>query len=140
MHHAEGFGERLRLMRFGLIGAAAAAMHYWAVIVLVELAGATPLRANAGAFAIAFWCSYFGHRHWTFADRQRRCGGSNAAASFFRFLVTALLGFLLNQWLYYLLLTYLLLPYFISLAIVMVVVAASTYLLSRLWAFRAEKL
>ena len=49
-----------------------------------------------------------------------------------------LLGFFVNQWLFYLLLTYLLLPYFISLAIVMVIVATSTYLLSRLWAFRTE--
>ncbi|RXZ33985.1 GtrA family protein [Oxalobacteraceae bacterium CAVE-383] len=133
---SERIGERLRLMRFGLIGAAAAAMHYWAAIALVELGGLAPLRANVGAFAIAFWCSYFGHRHWTFADRR----GGHPAAVFFRFLATALLGFLLNQWLYYLLLTYLTLPYFISLAIVMVIVAASTYLLSRLWAFRAEQL
>jgi putative flippase GtrA len=125
--------ERLRLMRFGLIGAAAAAIHYWTVIALVELAGVAPLRANIGAFAVAFWCSYFGHRHWTFADHGR----GNPVAVFFRFLATALLGFLLNQWLFYLLLTYLRLPYFISLAIVMVIVAASTYLLSRLWAFRS---
>jgi putative flippase GtrA len=135
MQLSERIGERLRLMRFGLIGAAAGAIHYWAVIALVELAGMAPLHANVGGFAIAFWCSYFGHRHWTFADRR----GGNAVAIFFRFLTTALLGFLLNQWLYYLLLTYLQLPYFVSLAIVMVIVAASTYLLSRLWAFRAEE-
>ena len=128
--------ERLRLMRFGIIGAAAAAIHYWCVILLVELGGMAPLHANICAFAIAFWCSYFGHRHWTFADRR----GNSALASFLRFLATALLGFILNQWLFYLLLTHLRLPYFISLAIVMLIVAASTYLLSRLWAFRAEEL
>jgi putative flippase GtrA len=136
MRLAERLSERLRLMRFGIIGAAAAAIHYFMVIALVELAGMAPLHANIGAFAVAFWCSYFGHRHWTFSDRR----GGSALGSFFKFLTTALLGFLLNQWLFYLLLTYLQLPYFISLAIVMVIVAASTYLLSRLWAFRAEEL
>jgi putative flippase GtrA len=135
MSLAERLSERLRLMRFGIIGAAAAAIHYLTVVALVELAGVAPLHANIGAFAVAFWCSYFGHRHWTFADRR----GGNAVAAFFKFLVTALLGFLLNQWLFYLLLTYLRLPYFISLAIVMVIVATSTYLLSRLWAFRTER-
>ena len=133
---SDRIGERLRLMRFGLIGASAAAIHYFSAILLVELAGLPPLHANIGAFAIAFWCSYFGHRHWTFADRR----GGNAVAVFLRFLITALFGFVLNQWLFYLLLTYLNLPYFVSLAIVMVIVAASTYLLSRLWAFRAEQL
>ena len=133
---SDRIGERLRLMRFGLIGASAAAIHYFSAILLVELAGLPPLHANIGAFAIAFWCSYFGHRHWTFADRR----GGNGVAVFVRFLITALFGFVLNQWLFYLLLTYLNLPYFVSLAIVMVIVAASTYLLSRLWACRAEQL
>jgi putative flippase GtrA len=128
-------GERLRLMRFGIIGLTAAAIHYWSVVALVELAGAAPLHANVGGFAIAFWCSYFGHRHWTFADRH----GIDAARSFFRFLATALLGFLLNQCLFYLLLTYLRLPYFVALAIAVCVVALLTYLLSRIWAFRAPR-
>lgn len=132
----ERIGEHLRLMRFGLIGVSAAAIHYVSAILLVELAGLTPLHANVSAFAIAFWCSYFGHRHWTFADRR----GGNAVTVFLRFLITALFGFVLNQWLFYLLLTYLNLLYFVSLAIVMVTVATSTYLLNRLWAFRAEQL
>src|SRR5712692_8394513 len=105
------------------------------VVALVELGGMAPLLANVGGFATAFWCSYFGHRHWTFADRRT----TNAARSFFRFLATALLGFLLNQLLFYLLLTHVNLPYFISLAIVVVVVAALTYVLSRLWAFRLPR-
>jgi putative flippase GtrA len=127
--------ERLRLMRFGIIGLTAAAIHYWAVVALVELAGVAPLHANVGGFAIAFWCSYFGHRHWTFADRH----GIQAVRSFFRFLATALLGFALNQYLFYLLLTYLRLPYFVALAMVVFIVAVMTYLLSRIWAFRAKE-
>jgi putative flippase GtrA len=131
---AASLRERVRVMRFGLIGAAAAAIHYVSVIALVELAGIAPLHANVIAFSVAFWCSYFGHRLWTFADRN----SGNTLAAFFRFLSTALMGFLLNQWLFYLLLVHLRLPYFFALAIVMVVVAASTYFLSHLWAFRTK--
>ena len=70
MQLSKRLSERLRLMRFGIIGLAAAAIHYWTVVVLVELAGVAPLHANVGGFAVAFWCSYFGHRHWTFADQH----------------------------------------------------------------------
>ena len=127
--------EMLRLFRFGIIGLMAAAIHYWVVVALVELGGLAPLLANVGGFATAFWCSFFGHRHWTFADRR----STNASRSFFRFLATAILGFLLNQLLFYLLLTHVNLPYYISLAIVVAVVAVLTYVLSRLWAFRIPR-
>lgn len=126
--------ELLRVARFGAVGLLAAAVHYWVVIGLVELLQIAPLKANFGGFAVAFWFSYIGHRHWTFADHSAVSGSS----SFVRFLATALLGFFLNQFLFYLLLQYVRLPYFISLAIVVVVVAIMTYVLSRLWAFRAH--
>ena len=124
--------ELLRLLRFGAVGLLAAAVHYWVVIGLVELLQIAPLKANFGGFAVAFWFSYLGHRHWTFADHGAGSG------SFVRFLITALLGFFLNQFLFYLLLQHVRLPYYISLAIVVVVVAIMTYVLSRLWAFRAH--
>jgi putative flippase GtrA len=126
--------ELLRLLRFGAVGLLAAAVHYWVVIGLVELTPLSPLQANFGGFATAFWCSYFGHRHWTFADHR----ADRAASSFFRFLTTALLGFFVNQAFFYLLLQHTGLPYFISLAIVVTLVAVLTYFLSRLWAFRAH--
>ena len=43
MRLAERLSERLRLMRFGIIGAAAAAIHYFTVIALVELARNGPV-------------------------------------------------------------------------------------------------
>lgn len=126
--------ELLRVLRFGAVGLLAAAVHYWVVIGLVELLQIAPLKANVGGFSVAFWFSYIGHRHWTFADHSPASAGS----SFMRFLATALLGFFLNQFLFYLLLQHVRLPYFISLAIVVVVVAVMTYVLSRLWAFRTH--
>lgn len=127
--------ELLYLLRFGIIGLVAAAIHYWMVVALVELGDMAPLLANLGGFASACWCSYFGHRHWTFVDRRT----TNATHFFFRVLAIAMLGFLLNQLVFSLLLTHAAVPYFISLAIVVVVVAALTYGLTRLWAFRLPR-
>jgi putative flippase GtrA len=127
--------ELLRLLRFGAVGLFAGAIHYWVVIALVELTALSPLQANFGGFAAAFWGSYLGHRYWTFADHRL----DRASSSFFRFLATALLGFAINHALFYLLLQHTRLPYFISLAIVVAVVAVLTYFLSRLWAFRTHQ-
>jgi putative flippase GtrA len=127
--------ELLCLFRFGIIGLVAAAIHYWMIVALVELGGMAPLLANLGGFASALWCSYFGHRHWTFVDQRTK----HATHRFFRFLAVAMLGFLLNQLAFDLLLTHAALPYFILIATVVVVAAALTYMLTCLWAFRLPR-
>jgi len=124
--------ELLRLLRFGIIGASAAAIHYLTVVVLVETSGIAPLLANVAGFALAFWCSFFGHRYWTFGDHQVASEQNSAR----RFLLTALLGFALNEGLFYLLLHGAGLRYEYALGIAVVAVAGVTYVLSRLWAFR----
>ena len=127
--------ELLRIARFGMVGLTAAAVHYWVVIALVELLHIAPLQANVGGFVAAFWVSYFGHRHWTFSDAVASdIGGTHS--SFLRFLLVALLGFGMNQLLFYLLLRYAGWPYYLALAVVVFTVAVMTYVLSRLWAFR----
>lgn len=121
-----------QLCRFSAIGIIAAAIHYWVVIGLVELSHLQALQANFCGFASAFGASYFGHRHWTFSSQN------TSSISFFRFLGVALLGFMLNQLLFYLLLRHSPLPYFIALGIVLVIVAMMTYVLSRQWAFNTQ--
>lgn len=127
--------ELLRLARFGIVGLTAAAVHYWVVIALVELMQIAPLQANVGGFFVAFWVSYFGHRHWTFSDALAT-HSEGEHSSFLRFVLVALLGFCMNELLFYLLLRYAGWPYYLALAVVVLAVAAMTYVLSRLWAFR----
>jgi putative flippase GtrA len=127
--------ELLRLARFGIVGLTAAAVHYWVVIALVELMQIAPLQANVGGFFVAFWVSYFGHRHWTFSDALAT-HSDGEHSSFLRFVLVALLGFCMNELLFYLLLRYAGWPYYLALAVVVFAVAAMTYVLSRLWAFR----
>jgi putative flippase GtrA len=118
-----------QLLRFGAVGVAAMAVH-WTVVALLVPFGAKPLLANIAAFAIAFNVSYVGHRHWTFAATSAH------QSPFKRFLGVALLSFVLNEALYYLLLRAGL-EYRVALLIVLVAVAALTFILSRYWAFRS---
>ncbi len=119
------------LVRFGVVGVAAAATH-WSVVALIVPLGMQPLLANVIAFCVAFNVSFFGHHHWTFSSDD------NKSNTFRRFLGVAVLGFITNETMYALLLKFTSLDYRISLFIVLVSVAVLTYLLSRFWAFRRQ--
>ena len=125
--------EWVRLLRFSVVGVVASITHYCAVILLVEGATFPPLLANIGGFMVAFGVSFAGHCLWTFSDRA-----IDKRVSLFRFLGTAVLGFCLNEALFFGLLRFTPIPYFIGLALVIGLVAVGTYFLSRFWAFRGR--
>jgi putative flippase GtrA len=117
-----------QLARFGLVGVTAMAVHWIVVWLLVPL-GIAPLLANLIGFATAFNVSYLGHRNWTFASDRAH------GTTFWRFLTVALSSFAINEALYFVLLKFL--DYRIALIIVLVAVAALTFVASKLWAFRS---
>lgn len=119
-----------RFLTFSLIGAVAAAVHLLVVLVLVEATAVAPLRANLAGFALAFLCSYSGHRRLAFRDHALR-----HRQALPRFLLVAITGLVLNQLLFALLLAYAGWPWPLALALVLVLVAVMTFLLSRSWAF-----
>lgn len=123
-----------QILHFAGVGGAAAATHFGAVLVLAS-GGIPPLLANVFAFLIAFQVSYFGHRRLTFAATAAKLPHRQTLPRFFAVSVSS---FLLNEAMFALLLRYTSLPYQVSLAIVLVAVAALTFLLSRTFAFRAE--
>lgn len=121
----------LQLFRFGCVGAVAAALHL-AVVAALVAAGFTPPVANVAGFALAFQASYHGHRRWTF----RSPGGSKRFAAM---LAVSLLSFSVNQLLYVALLRFTPLDYRISLVIVLITVAAGTFIVTRAWVFRPTR-
>jgi putative flippase GtrA len=78
--------------------------------------------------------SYFGHRKFSFAGQD-----ASHTQAFPRFLSIAALGFLANQTLVLNGIEYTNLPFWLVLGVVMVLVAASTYLLSKFWAFKGTQ-
>lgn len=123
-----------QLAWFVLVGCAAAATHWAAVVVLVSQAHLAPLLANVGGWAIAFGVSFLGHYHLTFKHQQAPLG--QAAR---RFLAVSALGFALNEAAYAWLLHATPWRYDLVLAVVLVGVAALTFLLSRRWAFQRRR-
>jgi putative flippase GtrA len=116
---------------FTLIGALAAAVHYVVAVGLEAGLGVAPAWANPCGFMLAFPVSYIGHRQFSFSAQN-----ASHQQAFPRFLLVACGGFLSNQFLLLSALRLFALPFWLTLAIVMVVVAVTTYMLSRYWAFK----
>lgn len=120
-----------QLLKFGVVGASAAAVHMLVVILLVQNSSLHPLLANVGAFLTAFIVSYVGHRQWTFEAQD--IAHTSTGPKFF---LVAVMGFASNEVLFYLFLRFFDWPYYISLFVVLLLVAVFTFVLSKLWAFK----
>ncbi|TBN35951.1 GtrA family protein [Paracoccus subflavus] len=115
--------------RFALTGGVATLVHLIVAITLIRL-GVAALAANAAAFMTAFLVSFWGHHLFTFAGH-----GVVATRAFQRFVVVAAIGFLVNETLLLLLLMSGASRPEVTVLISTAFAAASTFILSRHWAF-----
>ena len=120
-----------RIAFFIVVGCAAGAVHFGAVVLLVEWLGVAPLLANVLGWLLAFGVSFTGQSKWTF-----RSHGTPWAVALPRYFALSLSGFVLNEVGYALLLHWTRLPYDLALGLVLVAVAVMTFLLGSRWAFR----
>jgi putative flippase GtrA len=120
------------LLAFALVGTAAFVVHFGVVSISVPR-GVPPLGANVLGFLAAFTVSFVGHDRWSFPAARPR-----PWAALRRLFAVALLGFTINESLYALLLSSTHLDYRVALLVVLAVVAGSTLLLSKHWAFADE--
>lgn len=120
----------LQIMRFGIVGVIAAAIHFSTVVMLVQGWDMAPLVANIIGFMVAFQMSYWGHRLWTFNDTE-----SLHRVAVSRLLVVQVLNFAANEILFYIFLS-LNLPYQLALIIVLTVLPVFTFISSKMWVFR----
>ncbi|WP_088345649.1 MULTISPECIES: GtrA family protein [Rhodomicrobium] len=122
---------RRQLAGFFVVGCAAALTHLSVVMLLVEAFFWPALVANIAAFAVAFGVSFGGHSRLTFPVRPSR-----RAAARYRFFVVAVSAFILNQSAYAVGLQLFGERFYLPvLFFVLLLVAAATFVASRLWAF-----
>ena len=116
-------------LRFTFVGGCAAVIHFMTVFFLVETFSLAPLLSNVFAFLIAFSVSFSGQRFFTFAHSS-----VSLKSSFIKFFTIALIAFLLNEVLFFLLLSLFQMNYQLALVIVLLIVAIGTYFSSKHWA------
>jgi putative flippase GtrA len=120
-----------RGVRFFIVGTTAAATHYIVGLAAYTFFGAGPGLANVIGYATGFPVSYGGHRYWTF--ETTRAPHREALP---KFMLVQLSSFAANQTLLLLAVRFVPLPFWFLLGAVLVLVAVSTYLLSKIWVFR----
>lgn len=118
------------LFWFGAVGVTAMLVHLGCVSLVLVPLGLDPLIANIIAFLIAFQVSHARHQRLTFSHQQ-----APVARSRVRFFGVALTSFIINELMYWALLHFTPLDYRVALAIVLVAVAALTFVTARHWAF-----
>lgn len=117
---------------FLIVGAIASAVNMIVVFILVETASIQPLLANIFGFFIAFIFSYFGHRKFTFSTTTQ--SHTLTAPMFF---CNAIFGLVLNEIIYFVFLHILHIQYLVSLFITMFIVALYTFVVSKIFIFKA---
>lgn len=119
---------------FGLVGFSAMFIHFYTVTAILIPLHIHPLIANTAGFLTAFIVSYYGHAHLTFHNPRKKNNASFKNMQ--RFFMVAIIGFLLNQIIFYILLRFSNLDIDLSLGITLMLVSGSTYILSKYWAFK----
>jgi putative flippase GtrA len=115
---------------FGLVGLASTATHVGGALAARIGLDLTPLAANFAGYLCAVGVSYLGNAWLTFRRPAARAGQA------LRFFIVSLAGLALGQGLTWALTGPLGWPFAVALAVVVLAVAALSFTLSRLWAFR----
>jgi putative flippase GtrA len=121
---------RASVLLFLIVGGCAAGVHYLVTLAVDAATGVDPAWSNLIGFLFAFPVSYLGHRRFSFAGTQ-----ASHRQALPRLLAVSCTAFVGNQLMLAALLRYTPLPLWIALAIVLVCVAVSTWVLGRYWAF-----
>jgi putative flippase GtrA len=116
---------------FVVIGCAAAATHWLAAVLCIALLEIRPSLANLLGWSIAVMVSFLGHYFLTFRHQQK-----SLLPAIRRFLLISASGFAVNELAFVYLLRVTSIPYYLLLAIILVAIAAFTFVFSRYWAFR----
>lgn len=122
-----------RALKFGAVGIIATLVHMSAGYAMIQ-AQMSPYLANFFAFLIAFIVSFFGHLGFSFADMN-----ADPRTAFRRFGIVAIAGFLCNEALLTLMLTFTTIKEAYALLVSTGCVAVLTFILSKAWAFRSPR-
>jgi putative flippase GtrA len=120
-----------QLFLFCFIGGLAAIVNFIVLIFIVEIFNWKPLPANIIAFFLAYQVSFFGHHQLTF----KGAATSRKRVVWVKFLVVAMISFVLNEGLYFVYLLFIF-NYEIALFCTLITVPPLTFMLAKMWAFK----
>lgn len=118
-----------QIRRFGLIGLFATTLHVCVAFTAEAAASLPPQYANTAGFLSAFLFSYIGHLRYTFGKK------AHARIYLLRFMVLSGFSFFLSSGIVHVVTQRLGQDFLWALALVAVLVPASTFVIAKFWAF-----
>ena len=125
-------GLAFQFFKFGLGGVLATAVNVGIYYVGVQGFHADPNLSWCSGFGLALVVSYLFHSRWVFNVKQSQSHATLGS----RFFAVALFGFAVNSGWVWLLATYMKLPTWTPIPLILFVTPVITFLLNRLWVFR----
>lgn len=122
-----------QLVKFGMVGAGAALVHVIVALWAMRYWQLSLPIANVIAFASAFWVSLFGHQFFSF-----NATSLPLRQSFWRFFLVAVFGFMINEGCVIALHHVTTWSNQLILATAILISAAATFVLSRVFAFKTS--
>lgn len=119
-----------QIIRYGIVGLIGTMLHIAVLVLLVEKYRLSSLWASSLGFLVVLIVSFILNRYWTF----RSCGA--VSVEFVKYSVTCVFGFVLNFSIMFFFVDVLHWYYVIGQMMVILVIPASNFLLSRYWCFR----
>ncbi len=122
-----------KFIKYSLVGATGMTLDVGIMIALVELAHWQPLSASFVSFTVSVINNFIWNKLWTFRD-----SGKNYVKQFGQFVLTALVGLVIN----YFMMKWLLavaVNYVIARFIVVAVIVLWNFFINSLWTFRPQK-
>lgn len=116
--------------RFAIVGLAATATHFLVAFLLIQTTPLSALIANTLAFLIAFIVSASGHILFTFRVESGR------SVAVMRWFITSVGALLVSNFILYALIDRANWPGIGALAVAVAIVPPTSFVFSRLWAFR----
>jgi putative flippase GtrA len=117
------------ILRFGIVGITATAVHLGVLAAGVELLNVPPVVMNGAAFCVAVSITYFGQSLWVFRAGRRDAGQIS------RFATSVLIGVLGNMAIMAFSVHILDVPYLYGFIASLILVPAVSFLLSKFWVF-----
>ena len=122
-------------IRFGLVGVFSTIMHVVIFILCIELLRMQPFWANFPAFSFAFTVGFIGHFSWTFSHATSSSSRRGRLRALVRFAAVSGTGLILNAAIVFAVVNISGLPYMYAVGLMVTLVPAVVFVLSRQWAF-----
>ncbi|OGT01257.1 MAG: hypothetical protein A2Z65_01200 [Gallionellales bacterium RIFCSPLOWO2_02_58_13] len=119
----------LQMVKFGLVGLSATAIHASVLFFLVEKLGVGPVLASIPAFLTALVISFLINHHWTFVVKR------GYGRYFSRYAAVSVAGLILNIAIMYGTVLLMHQSYIVGLGVVIILVPLISFLLQRYWTF-----